>query len=88
MLRGLKERLLTVRFSKTESPARVNESAGWDRMSALEFLSDHDLNYVKGTEDSTRFRFKQRILTAPCGELTIMDDQFPRGVDCVLEVAG
>jgi hypothetical protein len=54
-------------------------------MSALEFLNDHDLNYVKGTEDSTRFRFKQRILTAPCGELQIMDSQFPRGVDLVLE---
>ena len=83
-LRILKNRLLSVRFSKNESPVRVNQGGGWDRGSALEFLSEHELNYVQGNEDAQRFKFRQQILTRPAGELQIMDQQFPRGVDLVV----
>jgi hypothetical protein len=74
-----------VRFSKTESPERVNKGGGWDRSNALHFLSEHELNYIVGSDDEKRFKFRQRILNRPTGELEIYDEQMPRGVDLVLE---
>lgn len=74
-----------MRFSKTESPVRVNEGGGWDRGTALEFLTEHELGYKVANDDERRFRFRQKILTRPPGQLQIVDDQFPRGVDLVLE---
>ena len=76
-----------MRFSKTESPHRINHGEGWDRSNALMFLDDHDLPFRSIDEDSNKFKFRQRVLTGPLGEVQIVDDQFPRGVDVVLEAA-
>lgn len=76
-----------MRFSKSESPQRVNHGDGWDRSNALVFLDDHDLPFKSVDEDADRFKFRQRLLKRPLGELEIMRDQFPRGVDIVLEAA-
>ena len=76
-----------MRFSKTESPHRVNHGEGWDRTSALIFLDDHDLPFRSIDEDADRFKFRQRVLSQPLGDLQIVEDQFPRGVDVVLKAA-
>jgi len=76
-----------VRFSKTESPARINHGEGWDRSHALVFLDDHELPFRSLDEDASRYKFRQRMLGKPLGDLEIVDDQFPRGVDVVLEAA-
>ena len=83
----MKDRLLSVRFNKSESPARINHGGGWDRSNALAFLDDHDLPFRSIDEDDRRFKFRQRLLSKPLGELEIVHDQFPRGVDVVLEAA-
>jgi hypothetical protein len=85
-LATLKDRLLSVRFNKDTSPTRVNKGGGWDRSSALEFLMEHELNYITGSDDEKRFKFRQKILTRPSGPLEIRDEQLPRGVDLVLVV--
>ncbi len=64
---------------------RVNKGGGWDRSSALEFLMEHEMNYIVGSEDQKLFKYKQRILTSPAGELEILDRNMPRGIDLVME---
>jgi hypothetical protein len=65
---------------------RINKGGGWDRSSALEFLMEHELNYIVGSDNEQRFKFRQRILTEVPGELEILDENMPRGVDLVLEI--
>jgi len=81
------DRLHSVRFSKTESPARVNHGEGWDRSNALVFLDDHELPFRSLDEDADRYKFRQRVVKGPLGKIQIVDDQFPLGVDVVLEAA-
>ncbi len=76
-----------MRFSKSDSPHRINHGEGWDRSNALAFLDDHDLPFRSIDEDRARFKFRQRVMGQPLGELEIVNDQFPRGVDIVLEAA-
>ncbi len=76
-----------MRFSKSKSPHRINHGDGWDRSNALAFLDDHDLPFRSIDEDRGRFKFRQRVIGEPLGELEIVNDQFPRGVDVVLEAA-
>ena len=76
-----------MRFSKSESPHRINHGEGWDRSNALAFLDDHELPFRSIDEDGGKFKFRQRVLKAPLGDIQIMNDQFPRGVDIVLEAA-
>lgn len=76
-----------MRFSKTQSPQRINHGGGWDRSSALAFLDDHELPFRSLDEDEGLFKFRQRTLSKPLGDLEIMEAQFPRGVDVVLEAA-
>jgi hypothetical protein len=74
-----------VRFNKAESPSRVNKGGGWDRGNALAFLNEHELNYITGADTEKHYKFRQRKLHAPVGQLEIYDEQMPRGVDLVLE---
>lgn len=86
-LAKVKDRLLSVRFNKDASPARINHGSGWDRSNALAFLDDHDLPFRSIDEDDRRFKFRQRLLNKPLGAIEIVADQFPLGVDVVLEAA-
>ena len=86
-LERVKNRLLSVRFNKAESPSRINHGAGWDRTEAMSFLADHDLPFRSITEDGARLKFRHRLISKPLGDIDIVDDQFPRGVDMVLEAA-
>ena len=83
----VKDRLLSVRFDKAASPARINHGDGWDRSEAMSFLADHDVPFKSIEEDGDRLKFRQRVVTKPLGDIDIVDDQFPRGVDMVLEAA-
>ena len=86
-LAKVRDRLVSVRFNKSASPARINHGGGWDRSNALAFLDDHDLPFKSIDEDDRRFKFRQRPLNKPLGAIEIVDNQFPRGVDVVLEAA-
>lgn len=47
---------------------------------------EHEMNYILGTDCTKMFRFKQKVLTEPAGELEIYAKNMPRGVDLVVEL--
>ncbi len=76
-----------MRFSKSESPQRINRGEGWDRTHALLFMDEHGVPFRGMHEDHDCVKFRHRALERPSGTLTKRTDTLPRGVAVMLTEA-
>ncbi len=83
---SLKPRLVSVRFSKTKSPAYINDGDGWPQGDAVHLLDNLDLKFSLSQEDPKDIKFTQLDRPQRLGELTFEPSGFV-GVELVLRAA-
>lgn len=64
----------SVRFSRTESPAHINDGRGWTTKHAVEWLNALDLDATQLTSDDGYLRYKQYEAGAFIGSKFYEDD--------------
>ena len=83
----IKPRLVAVQFSKSESPAYINDGDGWPIANAVELLDKLDLKFANSRDDGVEIKFDQRDrIGRKLGALRVEAMHFA-GVDLVLQAA-
>ncbi len=86
-LKAYGDRLLTVTFSKTASPARINDGAGWPHKDAVEYLHELELSAIDLQSDDQAMAFRQKARTGPLGDIKIDSANMPAGIHLTLVAA-